>query len=286
MPRTAFVKTLKTALGLECEDGQLVNKLQMMESKYKSVKIECGRTGEGLTEGTMEFVSWEGKYRSRLKLIYFYSNTSIRILGLFIAGYVRAKCHFFFLLDAVMKTRVNINPPFEFNTTGSIVIDISENGYNPVMEDEAVDRQMEHELFGIDSQAESPKPAPKIKKDAGQYKHDVEKKKVTQKLEKGGGSSISEALKLQAKITGLHYQQINECKKIEASNNTEKLQIEKDRLQFEETRENAKLKLEEQKLAQTYELEKMKFEREKEKETNEITILRLQIELEKLKKGN
>lgn len=61
MPKTAFVKAVRAALGFDCEDGQLLNKIQMMETKYKSVKIDCGRTGEGLTEGTMEYQSWEGK---------------------------------------------------------------------------------------------------------------------------------------------------------------------------------------------------------------------------------
>lgn len=52
---------MKSSLGIDCEDEkQLINKIQIMESKYKSVKSQCGKTGEGLTEDTIEFETWEG----------------------------------------------------------------------------------------------------------------------------------------------------------------------------------------------------------------------------------
>lgn len=53
---------MKEDLNLICGDEkQIVNKVQIMEAKYKSINLECGKTGEGLTEGTMEFKTWESK---------------------------------------------------------------------------------------------------------------------------------------------------------------------------------------------------------------------------------
>jgi hypothetical protein len=63
---------MRDNLYLDCDDGnikQLVNKMQVMEAKYKLVNSECGKTGEGLTEGTMEFKSWEGKFNFQLYIV-------------------------------------------------------------------------------------------------------------------------------------------------------------------------------------------------------------------------
>jgi len=273
---------MKTTLKLGCIDElQIINKMQMMEAKYKAVKLDFGRTGEGLTEDTLEYKTWEGElYNTAFLNIFFsiilYSNDWVWNGS----GLVKAKCHYYFVLDAVMKTRVNITPPYEINSGEPVVIDIRGLEHDPIADEEDIDRELERQLF---SQIEEPPTGEK--KFPKTSKAEVENKKVMKKLEKGSGSSIGEAIKLQAQITGQHYEQEIECRKLEISANTERLGIEKDRLRLESEREDMKLKLEEKKLEQAFDLEKMKMEREKEKELNQIAVLKLQIELEMVKKN-
>lgn len=55
-----FLRKMKRDLNLECDDTQLKNKVELLVKKYKEMKERCGKTGEGLTEDTVEYKSWEG----------------------------------------------------------------------------------------------------------------------------------------------------------------------------------------------------------------------------------
>lgn len=186
-----------------------------------------------------------------------------------------AKCHFFFVLDSVMKTRANITPPFEVNSTESIPAEFQE--YDLVADTDEQERLFELQAHNVGSDVPDEVPVKKFK---------PEKRVFAHKFQKGSASAIADAMKLQAEISGEHFKRLDECKRIEMQNNSIKIEIEKSRLLMDETREERMLKIEERKIEQNFQLEKMRIEREESKERNDIEKLKLQIELEKLKKLN
>ncbi len=159
------------------------------------------------------------------------------------SGYVNEKCHYFFILDAVMKTRANITPPFEINS-----VDSQESlECDPAADEEAQDRILEHRLFSLEDTEDSPPPGPERKKSKS-----IDKMKVMHKLEKGSSSAIADALKMQAEASSKHYERLDAQQKLreDAEINAKKVDIEQKRLDLDSKRQDRLLELEEKKQSQ------------------------------------
>lgn len=157
------------------------------------------------------------------------------------SGYVNEKCHYFFILDAVMKTRANITPPFEINFADSQ----ESLECDPAADEEAQDRILERRLFSLEDTEDSPPPGPERKKSKS-----IEKMKVMHKLEKGSSSAIADALKMQAEASSKHYERLDAQQKLDAEINAKKVDIEQKRLDLDSKRQDRLLELEEKKQSQ------------------------------------
>lgn len=175
-------------------------------------------------------------------------------------GYVRSQCHFYFILDEVMGTRSNIEPPFEISSSSPV--DTFQ------LNSEVIDFDRPEDVYDLGENTEESHLTTEVSPS----------QKITglkRKYQKGSSSVIGEALKAQAEVTAEHYKRDDEFK-------SKELELHNRRFEFEQEQGKRRLILEERKADQVYELEKLKLSREKEKEEAEITKLKLQIELQKL----